>query len=425
MFRRIALALALSVSLLPAALPAAHGDDAFPEAPKTKWWDQRPLKDVRYGQWLPCREEWKITDDCVKAINLYKEDGTPAGSLTYRVFPEFNPATAKQVWAVIPDLNGNPYENSAYFDNAEKPTAQYYLPDGITTSNGQNLLNAHVHMMQNGLQVNMTADNFTTNGLPSGYYFETVIKSTNLGKGLKWILSNVRDPQVRIENDLIYVKGLPDKSPSAKGGDPVCEPNELKANSSQLNMAVNLVTSDAGRQTTDTNPGDVVLGTNGWWCLSDFRFDKPTQQIIVKVGNVHYDEFGNEIQGWMELKIKGARARAWWDMDPAVAAGNAKVEITYQNGTTKIATVVSQYDKKNDWINLRAYGFTYSTPQLAVKFVKPQEEVVTKPAPEAPVAIASPAPKSPVKKSITCTKGKTTKKVTGTNPKCPAGFTKR
>jgi len=422
MFRRFALVTLLLASALPAFNAAA--DDAFPAPPKTVWWDNRPLPDVRYGQWLPCRVEWNITDDCVKEIKLFKEDDTYAGSLTYKVYPEFNPATAKQVWKVIPDLNGNPYENSAYFENAPVPYAQYSLPDGITTSDGGRLVNAYVHMMEGGIQVNITAENTEKSSLPKGYYFETILQSTHLGKGIKWILSNVRDPQVRIDSNLISVKGLPDKSPSARAGDPVCEPNELKAFSSQLNMAVNLVTRDAGRKTTETNPGDVVLGTNGWWCLSDFRFDKESQQIIVKVGNVHYDEFGNEIQGWMELKIKGARARAWWGMDPAVAAGNAKVEITYQNGTSKIATVVSQYDKKNDWINLRAYGFTYSTPQLAVKFVKPAEEIAT-PIATTPEVTTAQVSKSPQKKTITCIKGKTTKKVTALNPKCPTGYKKK
>ena len=423
MFRRIALALLLVTSLFSPVVASA--DEAFPEAPQTAWWDKRPLPNVRYGQWLPCRTEWKITDDCVKEINIFKEDGTAAGSLTYRVFPEFNPATAKQIWKVVPDLNGAPYENSAYFENAPAPYAQYILPTGITNSDGGSYVNAYVHMMQGGIQVNITADDAEKNSLPKGYYFETVIQSTNLGKGIKWILSNVRDPQVKIDGNLVTVKGLPDKSPSARAGDPVCEPNELKAFTSQLNMAVNLVTYDAGRKTTDTNPGDVVLGTNGWWCLSDFRFDKESQQIVVKVGNVHYDEFGNEIQGWMELKIKGERARTWWGMDPSIAAGYAKVEITYQNGTSKIATVVSQYDKKNDWINLRAYGFTYSTPQLAVSFVKPKEEAAPITTPEAPVVIAPPAQKVQTKKTITCVKGKATKKVTGTNPKCPSGYKKK
>jgi hypothetical protein len=224
------------------------------------------------------------------------------------------------------------------------------------------------------------------------------------------VLSNVRDPEVSVNGDLITVKGLPENSASANLGDQVCEQNLLKAKSTQRNIAVNMVYFDAGNKTGETRADDVILGTNGWWCLSDFRFDRDSQQIVVKVGNVHFDENGNEIQGWMELKVKGVRARDWWGIDPAIAAGYAKVEVSYQDGSKKVATVTSKYDSKNDWINLRAYGFTYSSPQLAVSFKKPAEATKT---------IA------PKKSTITCVKGKTTKKVTSISPKCPRGYKKR
>jgi hypothetical protein len=178
-----------------------------------------------------------------------------------------------------------------------------------------------------------------------------------------------------------------------------------------------MVYYDAGNKTGETRPDDVVLGTNGWWCLSDFRFDRDNQQIVVKVGNVHFDEFGNEIQGWMELKVKGNRARDWWGIDPAIAAGYAKVEVSYQDGTKKVATVSANYDAKNDWINLRAYGFTYSSPQLAVSFKAPPQEV------KQPAQATKTVPAK--KTTITCVKGKVTKKVTAVKPKCPTGYKKK
>jgi hypothetical protein len=264
--------------------------------------------------------------------------------------------------------------------------------------------------MNGSLQINTIAFSQTQGSLPEGYYFEFKLKSTGFAKRIKWVLSNVRDPEVSVAGDLITVKGLPENSPSANSGDQVCEQNLLKARSTQRNIAVNMVYYDAGNKTGETRPDDVVLGTNGWWCLSDFRFDRDNQQIVVKVGNVHFDEFGNEIQGWMELKVKGNRARDWWGIDPAIAAGYAKVEVSYQDGTKKVATVSANYDAKNDWINLRAYGFTYSSPQLAVSFKAPAQATKT-------VLVK--------KTTITCVKGKTTKKVTAVKPKCPAGYKKK
>jgi siroheme synthase len=99
---------------------------------------------------------------------------------------------------------------------------------------------------------------------------------------------------------------------------------------------------------------------------------------------------------------------------PAIAAGYAKVQITYQDGSSKVATVTSQYDAKNDWINLRAYGFTYSTPQLAIGFKQPEQ------APKQEIKVVAPK-----KTTITCVKGKTTKKVTAVKPKCPSGYKKK
>jgi hypothetical protein len=291
------------------------------------------------------------------------------------------------------------------------------LPAGITNSDGTDLINSYVHIMSASLQINTTGYNQDLSSLPEGYYFEFKLKSSGFSKKIKWVLSNVRDPEVSVAGDIITVKGLPENSPSAQLGDQVCEQNLLKAKTTKRNIAVNMIYYDAGNKTGETRPDDVILGTNGWWCLSDFRFDRVNQQIVVKVGNAHFDEFGNEIQGWMELKIKGNRARDWWGIDPAIAAGYAKVEVSYQDGTTKIATVSAKYDSKNDWINLRAYGFTYSSPSLAVSFKGP-EQAVKQPVQATKTVAAR-------KTSITCVKGKTTKKVTAVSPKCPAGFKKK
>jgi hypothetical protein len=81
--------------------------------------------------------------------------------------------------------------------------------------------------------------------------------------------------------------------------------------------------------------------------------------------------------------------------------------------------VTAKYDAKNDWINLRAYGFTYSMPQLAVSFKPPTEANKIVPATEAKKLV-------PAKKmTITCVKGKTTKKVSAVKPTCPNGFKRK
>ena len=421
---RLMLVAALAISPLAPASAA----DPFPMPPEPKWWKQTGLTDIRYGQWLPCRDEWQITNDCISAIHLYKSDGTDAGALTYQVPKDFKPSEAVQYWLISNTPQGEPVENSAYVKDLQHSITNWKLPAGIANSDGTDLINSYVHLMSASLQINTTGYNQDISSLPEGYYFEFKLKSSGFAKKIKWVLSNVRDPEVSVAGDIITVKGLPENSPSANLGDQVCEQNLLKAKTTKRNIAVNMIYYDAGNKTGETRPDDVILGTNGWWCLSDFRFDRESQQIIVKVGNVHFDEFGNEIQGWMELKVKGNRAREWWGIDPAIAAGYAKVEVSYPDGTKKVATVTAKYDSKNDWINLRAYGFTYSMPQLAISFKAPAEAskvvLVDEASKTVPVAEAKKMD-SAKKMTITCAKGKTTKKISAVNPKCPKGYKKK
>ena len=407
---RSALRIAIALLLAATTLTPASAADPFPMPPEPKWWKQTGITDVRYGVWLPCDEQWKITTDCTQSIKVIKEDGTEVGEMKYKKQPNFDPTTAVQEWQMISSPQGEQIENYSSVKGFGGLAHIWTLPAGITTTDGSSEVSASVHLMNSSLQIYLTSNDMNKASLPEGYYFQFILKSPGFSKRIKWVLSNVRDPQVSVAGDLITVKGLPENSPSARPNDPVCESNLLKAASTQRNMAVNMVYWDAGNKTSDTRADDVILGTNGWWCLSDFRFDRESQQIVVKVGNVHFDENGKEIQGWMELKVKGNRARDWWGIDPAIAAGYAKVEVSYDDGTKKVATVTASYDAKNDWINLRAYGFTYSSPRLAVSFKKPAEATKTV---------------APKKSTITCVKGKTSKKVTGAPPKCPTGFKKK
>jgi hypothetical protein len=414
---RSALRIAIALLLAATTLTPASAADPFPMPPEPKWWKQTGITDVRYGVWLPCDEQWKITTDCTQSIKVIKEDGTEVGEMKYKKQPNFDPTTAVQEWQMVSSLQGEQVENYSSVKDFGGLAHIWTLPAGVTTTDGSSEVSASVHLMNSSLQIYLTSNDMNKASLPEGYYFQFILKSPGFSKRIKWVLSNVRDPQVSVAGDLITVKGLPENSPSARPNDPVCESNLLKAASTQRNMAVNMVYWDAGNKTSDTRADDVILGTNGWWCLSDFRFDRDSQQIVVKVGNVHFDENGKEIEGWMELKIKGNRARDWWGIDPAIAAGYAKVEVSYDDGTKKVATVTASYDTKNDWINLRAYGFSYSSPRLAVSFKGPEQAV------KQPVqATKTVAPK---KSTITCVKGKTSKKVTGAPPKCPTGFKKK
>jgi len=411
MFRRITLVIALALAAL-SPLPA-HADGQL-AVPKPSWWNDRAVKDIRYGQWLPCNKEQDITDDCIDGVNLFNKDGSTVGKLTYIPLENFDPKTAKQKWQIIKNSEGKNWENYVSFEDRPGLQSLWRLPSSLGLNETASVVYAGVALFGgDNFQVNIRALDESVGSIPEGYIYETILRSKSLSLNSKWVLSNVKNPDVQVKNNRVYVRGIPERSPAPAidNTQDVCQINTAKATQSFANMAIMVVLRDRGQKTADgANPGDVVLGTNGWYCLSDFRWDNQNKQIVVKVGNAHFDADGNVIEGWMELKVKGNRARQWWDMEPSIAAGNAKVEITYLDGTKKVATAVSQYDKATDWLYVRAYGFTYSQPQLAIKFVKPKSKAQTQ---------------SNKPTTITCVNKLLVKKFTGINPKCPDGFVKK
>ena len=116
----------------------------------------------------------------------------------------------------------------------------------------------------------------------------------------------------------------------------------------------------------------------------------------------------------MELKLRGELVKHWWGIAPEEATGYARVELSYKDGSTKLATVSAKYFKEQDWIDLRAYGFTYSNPVLRISLQRPKTEVMV------PVKAVS---KKSKKSTITCVRGKTIKKISAT--KCPKGYVKK
>jgi len=144
-----------------------------------------------------------------------------------------------------------------------------------------------------------------------------------------------------------------------------------------------------------------------------------------KVIAAHNLPDNTEFKGTYDLTIDADFARCIYGFTKAPIG--ATVSIVSADGQSQVATVVvSQVDK---WIHLGAYGFTFSSPTLKVKFTQVAEPVAT-PTPT-PSATPTPAPSataSPViakKTVIVCMKGKVVKKVIAVNPKCPAGYKKK
>lgn len=359
-------------------------------------------------------------NDCIQEINVYDQEGKKLGSLKYLQEPGFDPYEIKQSWSQAPDIqSAGLVDNFPDFSNLETVWTKgwWQLPEGITLSNGKNLVNANVARMLSAVQMNISPREMEQGvSLPVGVYFEAVLKSKNLKKYARWVTSNGKNPSVIFKDDgTILIRGVTTKFPNP--GKPGCEKldlgNKEKAVSSAAFVAVNLSTaSDYESANYTSAPGEVILGTNGWWCLGGIKWDAKERQITVEVAAPHYFEDGiTEVDGWLELKLKGALVKHWWGISPQDATGFARVELLYSDGSTKIATVSAKYISEFDWIDLRAYGFTYSNPVLKITLKSPT------------AAKAKATAKAVTSKTITCTKGKSVKKVQAKS--CPKGYTKK
>ncbi|MFZ9774741.1 MAG: hypothetical protein ACO3CW_04495 [Candidatus Nanopelagicaceae bacterium] len=405
------------------------------------WYKQQSFTDVRLGQWLPCKPEWSM-NDCIQGVTVYDKESKKLGDLTFIQEPTFDPFEVTQKWTgqETPDTKEF-IEGYAVFDASGFGSGMWKLPDGLKLSDGKDLVGVSVARMLGAVQVNISPDGLPNGvSLPVGYFFETTLKSKGLKKYTRWVTSNGKDPSITIgADDTVIFKGVASRFPvpnSKQGCNALYGGNEEKAGADAAFIAVNAATIITSENTTD-GAAEVVMGTNGWWCFNGMTWDPKERQLLVNVAAPHFYPDGTLVDGWLELKIKGRLARQWWGISPQEATGYAKVEVTYTDGTSKTATVSANYIAEKDWIDLRAYGFTYSSPAIKVSMKKPESAQPTaSPTPTASpsasaassttnqsTAVQKPTSSASAKKTITCVKGKTIKKVT--TKTCPSGFRKR
>ena len=376
------------------ATPSFAAED-WPAAPTPNWASTSVIQGIRLGQWLPCDPTWKSTTDCIQGLTWTKTDGSKSGEATFVPNPSFDPLTAKQIWEKANDPQGGTLDNYAHFDGIR--AGSWRLPDGFENSDGSNEVYVEAHVMESGLQFRVIPN--SSGNLPSNSVAKITLKSAKFGELAGWILSNTKNPGVTVTGDIVTISGSPVVTPFAGSADAsTCTSNKVTA-AGALSMIQISVLMWAGQT---VKAGDAIVGTNGVQCFTGVGFDPSSKTLVVGVGNVHFNVDGTPVQGWFDLKIKGARAKEWWGLEPSIAIKSVQVQVLYEDGTSVVATTEAGYEKANDWITLKSQGFHYSSPQLRVTFGK-----------------------APLKSTITCVKGKTSKKVTAAKPKCPNGYIKK
>jgi hypothetical protein len=410
--KRILIAALTSILLATGITPASAI-----EYPLPTWADETGAPaGFTWANWLPCRTDYQTTD-CIDSINWLKADGSKVAG-EWSIKNDFTFAKMNQTWATQGDGQSLQYfnENVREFGN--------YTFQGLETPCNDNVIVVDVRPTRYGFQLNAqpSCDFFFHSKFEER--FEITVKSKSLKGFVGGVSSNGKNPEIiftengkdqflTLKLQFAYIAWNSSSVPGEFLN--ICEKNDYKASDGGWGMWSSIFWS---KQMSDpllaVNPGDMISGTNGWNCGGNMYWDEGEQALVMAVGAPHFDTNGTVIEGWYEGAIRGRYITSRFGIKPQQAAGSARLEIVYTDGERKVATISAKYDSATDWLYLKGYGFTYSSPKLMVKFEKPAEVVEVK-----PVATV------PVKKTITCIKGKSTRKVTAIKPVCPKGYKKK
>ena len=361
-----------------------------------------------WANWLPCRSDYQTTD-CIESVKWLKADGSKVPGV-WTIKNDFTFANFKQTWAVLSNGLSAQYfnENIAQFGS--------YQFEGLATPCSDNVIVVDVRPTRYAFQLNAAPS--CKGFFPSKFEerFEITVKSKSLKGIVGGVSSNGKNPEIlfsesgseqylTLKLNFAYIAWNNSSVPGEVIN--VCEKNEYRASDGGWGLWSSVFwTKQMSDSLLAVNPGDMIAGTNGWNCGGNMYWDDYEQALVMAVGAPHFDVDGTLVEGWYEGAIRGRYITARFGIKPAQAAGSARLEIIYTDGQKKVATLTAKYDSATDWLYLKGYGFTYSSPKLMVKFDKPLASVT-------------------VKKSITCVKGKTTKKVTAVKPVCPKGYKKK
>ena len=160
---------------------------------------------------------------------------------------------------------------------------------------------------------------------------------------------------------------------------------------------------------TDTSKVLGIVTTNSMV----YQGSSPTYEqgmLNYKVAGMHFMPDGKtEVEGTYDLVMRSDTARCLYGFSKAPIS--ATISVTSATGEAKTAVTVVK-ETTDGWLQLAAYGFTFSSPTIKVKVTQAQTQ----------------APTSTKKTTITCVSSKNKKlikKVTAAAPKCPSGYKKK
>lgn len=382
----------------------------------------------QWGNWLPCLPEYRDFD-CIDSVFWVKESGE-------KIPGKWVPAEGFDYSTFQTKYRDHPDGYSAQFLEKSIFWVGNYEFDGLVTpcSIKPNAISIDVRAARYSFQLNATGPAVSQE---CAWFtkkfeerFEVTLKSNNLKGLIGGVSSNGRSPAISFSER----GGFGRLTLSARfaympwnNGDSefenldVCKKNLERARQGgwALWNSIFFVNRTSGSdELLKENPGDMITGTNGWNCGGNLRWDPTEGALVMQVGAPHYDVDGSVVEGWFEGQIRGRYIKSRFGVEPAQAAGNARLEVVYTDGEVKVATIAAKYDVTSDSLTFNAYGFTYSAPVLKLTFKSESNESTKTSATRQEVAKPSTTKKS--KRSITCIKSGKSERFTGS--KCPKGF---
>jgi hypothetical protein len=436
---RKAWTVAFSLALVTLLAPTSSSEEFYPS--------ETPY-------WVDCSSGFRNTD-CVESVEFsdpMAEKRDANGQLDYasivwkKTVPSTNPKfgykktsydlseftndPTKFCDSVPPNLNGS---RGVYLHDACY-TASGLLPDGkdlifrLMISGSGSSFEIYQWVDQGVKRTWDRADGWSAQTVPDGSTWRITLKSNAIAANAGTITANMKNPLITFGKSsdgvaLTYIQGtvypnqygcqVPGRAfdPSA---DPrvTCAIQDTYAETASTGFSIYLSPYIYQFEKLKGYAAGGIFVTGPTGSLGQVQYDQEQGQITVPMYGPHFLFDRKTLnKGWMEVSIKGEVIRRAFNLEPSQAGQVAKVEISYAQGQSDVATYNSRYLKDLDVFEIRAYNFGFSSPTLSIKM------------PPAKKASGSAATgKSNNRASITCVKGKVQKVVTGKAPKCPKGY---
>jgi len=279
-------------------------------------------------------------------------------------------------------------------------------------------------------------DGWSVQTVPDGSTWRITLRSNSLAKNAGTITSNMKNPLVTFGKSsdgtsLTYIQGtvFPNQWQCLAPGQTrdlstdrseSCKHPESYAETASTGFTIDLMPYVFQFATLKGYQAGGIFVSGPTGHLGQVQYNKDEGAIVVPMSGPHFLFDRKTLnKGWMEVSIKGDVIRKAFNLEPSLAGQIARVEISYEEGKSDVATYNSRYLKELDVFEIRAYNFGFSAPTVTLKLPPAKKSSNTS------TSSSKQGSASGKNFTITCVKGKMKTTVTGKSPKCPKGYVKR